>query len=68
MGWKGTRDITRDEALRLCFSTLDTLDQKSNEELGDMLENLGYGDDLRLPYYGYNFNIVERFNQEDEGV
>lgn len=68
MGWKSTVDITREEALRLCFSALSTLHQKSNKELGDMLESLGYGEDTNLPYYGHNFFVVDEYDPEDEGI
>ena len=30
----------------------------TDQELEDMLENLGFGDNPNLPYYGYNFNII----------
>lgn len=67
MGWKSTINITREEALKLCFSVLSTLHQKSNDELGDILESLGYGDDTNLPYYGYNFWITEELEDQDTG-
>lgn len=59
MGWKSTIDITRNEAKRLIMQKLDMLDELTNQQLDDMLEGLGYGDDANLPYYGHNFNIVD---------
>jgi hypothetical protein len=32
----------------------------SDSELEDLLETLGYGDNPKLPYVGYNFNIVKQ--------
>lgn len=59
MGWKSTIDITRIEAKRLIIQKLATLDGLTNKELEDMVEELGYGDDTNLQYYGYNFNVVD---------
>ena len=43
----------------LILEKLMSLDNLSNKELENMLEELGYGDNINLPYYGYNFNIVD---------
>ncbi len=59
MGWKSTIDITRNEAKRLIIQKLAMLDGLTNKELEDMVEELGYGDDTNLQYYGYNFNVVD---------
>ena len=59
MGWKSTIDITRNEAKRLIIQKLAMLDGLTNKELEDMVEDLGYGDDTNLQYYGYNFNVVD---------
>jgi len=61
MGWKSTIDITRKTAIDLILSRLDRsiYEEMTDEELGDMVENLGYGDDTDLPYYGYNFNVTD---------
>jgi hypothetical protein len=59
MGWKSTIDISREEAKRLILQKLIMLDGLTNEELGDMVEELGYGDDANLPYYGYNFFVID---------
>lgn len=58
MGWKSTIDINRTEAKRLIIEKLVTLENLTNKELEDILEGLGYGDDVNSEYYGYNFNIV----------
>jgi hypothetical protein len=59
MGWKSTIDISRTEAKRLIIQKLAMLDELTNRELEDMVEELGYGDDTNLNYYGYNFNVVD---------
>jgi translation initiation factor 2 beta subunit (eIF-2beta)/eIF-5 len=53
MGWKSTIDITRAEAKRLILQKLVNLDQMSNRELADMAEELGYGEEADLEYYGH---------------
>jgi hypothetical protein len=58
MGWKSTIEIKREEAIKLIAMQLVTLNDKSNIELSNMLEDYGFGEDQRLPYYGHNF-IVE---------
>lgn len=63
MGWKSTIDITRNEAMRLIFARMADAHSMSDNELGELVELLGYGDDKNLPYFGYNFNIVEGDNQ-----
>jgi hypothetical protein len=57
MGWKCTVDITRAEAKRLIMQKLINIDQLSDRELCNMVEELGYGEDSNLEYYGKNFNI-----------
>ena len=54
MGWKSTVDITRVEAKRLIMQKLLNVDQMTNSELVDMIEELGYGEDTELEYYGRN--------------
>lgn len=65
MGWKSTRDIEKSEAIRLIFERLLQVHTLSNDELSDILEALGYGDDINLPYYGYNFWVVDKINLEE---
>jgi hypothetical protein len=57
MGWKSTIDITRNEAIELITRSLLKVHTMSNQELEDLLENLGYGDDSDKEYFGYNFNV-----------
>lgn len=57
MGWKSTIDITREEAKRLIIQKLINIDQMSNSELADMVEELGYGESPELEYYGHNFIV-----------
>lgn len=59
MGWKSTIDITREEAKRLIMQKILKLDQMSDRELADIVEQLGYGDDTDLEYYGYNFHVTD---------
>ena len=59
MGWKSTIDITRAEAKRLILQKLVNLDQMSDRELADMVEELGYGEEVGLVYYGYNFIVTD---------
>ena len=59
MGWKSTIDITRAEAKRLILQKLVNLDQMSDRELADMVEELGYGEDDDLEYYGHNFIVTD---------
>lgn len=57
MGWKSTVDLSRSEAKRLIRDRYDTLDDLSNEELEEIIEGMGYGDDPNLDYFGHNFWI-----------
>ena len=60
MGWKSTIDITRTQALALFMDYALRCSRLSDSELEDLLENLGYGDDINLPYVGHNFNIIKQ--------
>lgn len=60
MGWKSTIDITREEAIRLIFERLSNVHTLSNDELGDLLESVGYGDTVGIGYYGFNFNVIDK--------
>ena len=55
MGWKATIDITRDKAIKMIMDYAFSL---SDSELEELLERIGFGDDLNLPCLGYNFNIT----------
>lgn len=59
MGWKSTVDISRAEAKRLIMQKLVMLDDLTNKELVEMVELLGYGDNVDLPYYGHNFFVTD---------
>lgn len=61
MGWKSTITIKKEEAQSLLIQRILTC---SDTELEDALVSLGYGDDVNLPYYGYNFRIGEINDQE----
>jgi len=58
MGWKSTVDITRAEAKRLIMQKLLNIDEMTNTELADMVEDLGYGEKAGLEYYGHNFLVI----------
>jgi len=63
MGWKSSKDITREESMKII---LDRLYMASNDELSHILLNLGFGDDINLPHYGYNFNVVDKSEDNKE--
>lgn len=54
MGWKSTKGLSREKALELIMSRVINA---SDDDLGETLTSLGYGDDTDLPYYGYNFAV-----------
>lgn len=56
MSWKSTKTITREEAIKLITTHIENF---SNEELANGLEKLGFGDNLNLPYCGYNFSVKD---------
>jgi hypothetical protein len=60
MGWKSTVDITRKEAIKLIFTRMADVHTMSDYDLGQMLETLGYGEDMNLPYYGHDFLIIDK--------
>lgn len=62
MGWKGTKHLSREKAIKLIE---DRLYDATNEELGDALESLGYGDDPNLKYIGCNFTVTNGDTRED---
>lgn len=63
MGWKSTITIRREEAIRLI---IDRALSASDSQLADALENLGFGDDKDLPYYGRNFMIGTPDESEED--
>ncbi len=65
MGWKSTIRISRTEAKRLIRERMN-IPEITNSELENRVESLGYGDDTNLPYYGYNFIVVDDDDLDDE--
>lgn len=63
MGWKSSKQISRNEAILLITERALSA---SNEELELALVNLGFGDDMNLPHYGYNFSVVDKVKAEEE--
>lgn len=61
MGWKSTMELTRKEAIMAIMTALQETpyDNMTNKELEDKMDELNIGDDINLPYYGYNFWIVD---------
>ena len=57
MGWKSTINVTRDEAIKAIVEQMVTLNDKTNKELEDMLEDYGFGHDSKLKWYGHNFIV-----------
>lgn len=60
MGWKSAITITRYEAITAIMNCIDKtpFDEMSNEELEKVMYSMGIGDESYLPYFGYNFTIV----------
>jgi virulence-associated protein VapD len=62
MGWKSTVDITREQAIGLATKELAKkiaeIYTMSDTELGDLIEQLGYGETQGMEYFGHNFNIT----------
>tara|TARA_R110000796_G_scaffold70936_1_gene160997 strand:+ start:8885 stop:9064 length:180 start_codon:yes stop_codon:yes gene_type:complete len=59
MGWKITIDITREEAKELIIKRIIDLETFSDKELANVVEELGYGDNPDLIYYGRNFMVTD---------
>jgi hypothetical protein len=61
MGWKSTINITRREAITAIMHAVDKTpyDDMTNEQLEDMMCELGIGNEIGLPYYGYNFDVSD---------
>jgi hypothetical protein len=62
MGWKSTLEITRQDAINAILKSLEgktPYDDMSNKELEMMMYERNIGDDLKLPYFGYNFTIKD---------
>ena len=63
MGWKSTIAISRRQAIRLIKNKLE---ESSNQELEDTLENIGYGDNVELSYFGHNFRVLDTDDEAEE--
>jgi hypothetical protein len=63
MGWKSTADITRSKAKSLIMLRMMALNDMTDQQLSNILEGFGFGDDPDLAYYGFNFHIID---EEDE--
>ena len=60
MGWKSTKDINRDKAIKLIHKRLNDIDELSNDELSEILTAVGYGDNVDLKYLGCNFTVTDK--------
>jgi len=40
-------------------------DDMTNQELESIMYDLNFGDDLDKPYFGRNFNIVDKLEEEN---
>lgn len=75
MGWKSTMEITRRQAISAIMQAIDKTpyDDMTNEQLEDMMDRLGIGEDFDKPYYGHNFIVrdtqeeIDNNAREDEG-
>jgi len=59
MGWKSTIDITRRKAIDAIITQINFLENKSNDEIENMLSQLNFGDDPDKPWNGHNFIIID---------
>jgi hypothetical protein len=68
MGWKSKIYLTREEAIDAILSAIDrtSYERMTNTELEYMMYILDIGDNTDLPYYGYNFWIVNSQEEKDE--
>ena len=55
MGWKSTKEITREEAQQALINMILTA---NNSRLNRLMDDV-FGDDTELPYWGNNFNVVD---------
>lgn len=67
MGWKSTIEITRKDAIKAIMESLDRTpyDGMSNEQLEEMMYRLDIGDDIKKPYFGYNFTVLDTEDEVD---
>jgi hypothetical protein len=62
MGWKSTIALTRSHAVSLI---MERAMNASNQELEELLELVGYGDNTNLSMYGHNFTVLDVQNDVD---
>jgi hypothetical protein len=62
MGWKSTIALTRSHAISLI---IERATNASNQELEELLELVGYGDNTNLSMYGHNFTVLDAQNDID---
>ena len=60
MSNKGTVSISREEAIDLIIARLY---EANDNELSHALSSLGYGDNIKLEYFGHNFDVDSGLNQ-----
>ena len=65
MGWKSTLTISRDKAIAAITAEMSKVYQMSNSELGSIMGDT-FGDDPDKPYYGYNFDVVDKVDENEE--
>jgi hypothetical protein len=58
MGWKSTIQLTRNQAIEAVMSRLLNA---TNNELENILTDLEFGDNTKLPYFGYNFRVMDEY-------
>lgn len=63
MGWKSTISLTRSNAISLI---IERANNASNEELEEILELVGYGDNSDLTLYGHNFKVFDTIDEVNE--
>ena len=56
MGWKSTVELKRETIIGLIASRIVSSDV-TDDELTNVLDSLGFGDNRDLPLYGYNFRV-----------
>ena len=63
MGCKSSMEIERTEAVLLIMNRIF---EAENQELSEILESLGFGEKSNLPYYGYNFKVVDNLESFED--
>lgn len=63
MGWKSTISLSRSHAVSLI---MERAMNASNNELEELLELVGYGDNTNLSMYGHNFIVLDSQEQVND--